>query len=118
MRRRLVFPVACAVLAALVVACSQHPVPDLAKSLKGIDKARFLTCSGPPLLEMPDGGQDRMVFMSNLKRGQAIGIGSPAGGPDESCSVNAVFQNDRLVSSDFSGNQSMCTLVFGPCLQK
>ena len=59
-----------------------------------------------------------MQFLSNLKRGQAIGIGSPAGGPDESCSVNAVFQNDRLVSSDFSGNPSMCTLVFSPCLPK
>jgi hypothetical protein len=118
MRRRLVPSAACAMLAALAATCSQQPPVDLATSLKGIDKARFLTCSGPPLLETSEGGQDRMMFLSNLKRGQAIGIGSPADGPDASCSVNAVFQNDRLVSSDFSGNPSMCTLVFSPCLQK
>jgi len=118
MRRRHVLPGACALLVVLVVACSQQPAVDLATSLKGIDKARFLTCSGPPLLETSEGGQDRMMFLSNLKRGQAIGLGSPAEGPDVSCSVNAVFQNDRLVSSSFSGNPSMCTLVFGPCLPK
>jgi hypothetical protein len=118
MRRRRVLPAACAVLATLAVACSQQPAADLAASLKGIDRARFLTCSGPPLLETPEGGQDRMLFLSNLKRGQAIGVGSAADGPDVSCSVDAVFQNDRLVSSDFSGNPSMCSLVFSPCLPK
>jgi hypothetical protein len=105
-------------LATLVVACNQQPAVDLATSLKGIDKASFLSCSGPPLLEISEVGQDRMSFLSNLKRGQAIGISSPAGGPDVSCSDDAVFQNDRLVSSDFSGNPSMCALVFSPCLPK
>jgi hypothetical protein len=118
LRRRRVSAAVCAVLAALTVTCTQQPVADLAASLKGIDKARFLTCSGPPLLETSESGQDRMMFLSNLKRGQAIGVGSAADGPDVSCSVDAVFQNDRLIRSDFSGNPSMCTLVFSACLPK
>jgi hypothetical protein len=32
--------------------------------------------------------------------------------------VDTVFQNDRLVSSTFSGDMSMCSMVFGPCMQK
>jgi hypothetical protein len=32
--------------------------------------------------------------------------------------VDAVFEQDRLVRSVFSGNLSMCGLVFAPCLQK
>lgn len=102
----------------IVQACAQQPVPDLSASLKGIDKAKFLACSGPPLLEYPQAGQDRMSFVTNLKRGQPIGIGTSAALPAESCSVDAVFEQDRLVSSAFSGNPSMCQLVFAPCLPK
>ena len=93
-------------------------VHDPVVALKGIEKSRFLACSGPPVLEYPQGGQDQMSFVTNLKQGQAIGISSPTALAPESCSVNAVFENSRLVSATFSGNQTMCQLVFGPCLQK
>jgi hypothetical protein len=91
---------------------------DLATSLKGIEKSKFLSCSGPPTLAYPTGGQDRMSFVTNLKRGEAIGIASPAAFAPASCSVDAVFQDDRLLSSQFSGDLAMCNLVFSPCLSK
>jgi hypothetical protein len=106
------------VLTLIVQACAQQPPADLSASLKGIEKAKFLACSGPPLLELPQAGQDRMSFVTDLKRGAPIGIASPAALPTESCSVDAVFEQDRLVSSVFSGNLSMCQLVFAPCLPK
>ena len=59
-----------------------------------------------------------MSFVTNLKRGEAIGVASPTALAPASCSVDAVFENSRLVSADFSGDQSMCQLVFSPCLQK
>jgi hypothetical protein len=99
-----------------VAACAQSAVPDLSTALKGITKAKFLSCSGPPLMTYPQSGQDQMAFVTNLKRGQEIGISGVAEGPADSCSVNAVFDHDRLVSSAFSGNEGMCQLVFGPCL--
>ena len=92
--------------------------PNLGVALKGIEKSRFLACAGPPLLELPQGSQDRMSFVTNLKRGEAIGVASPTALAPASCSVDAVFENSRLVSADFSGDQSMCQLVFSPCLQK
>jgi len=96
-------------------ACSPQGTPaDLASSLKGITKSQFLSCSGPPILEFSQGGQDRMSFQTNLKRGQQIGISNP--NTLDSCSVDAVFEQDRLASATFSGNQSMCGLVFTPCL--
>jgi len=98
--------------------CAQQPQADLGVALKGIDQARFLACSGPPIMEEPSGGQDRMWFVTNLKRGAAIGLLSPTAPAPESCSVAAVFENSRLASATFSGNQSMCQMVFGPCLQK
>jgi hypothetical protein len=110
--------IACLMLTLIVQACTQQPPADLSTSLKGIDKAKFLACSGPPLLELPQAGQDRMSFVTNLQRGAPIGIVSPAAAPTESCSVDAVFEQDRLVSSVFSGNLSMCQLVFAPCLPK
>jgi hypothetical protein len=97
--------------------CTQQPQTDLGVALKGIDQARFLACSGPPSLEQPSGGQDRMWFVTNLKRGAAIGLLSPTAAAPESCSVAAVFENARLASANFSGNQSMCQVVFAPCLQ-
>ena len=109
----------CSIAIALVLmGCAQQPAPNLGVALKGIEKSRFLACSGPPLLELPQGGQDRMSFVTNLKRGEAIGVASPTDLAPASCSVDAVFENSRLVSADFSGDQSMCQLVFSPCLQK
>ena len=98
--------------------CSQQPQVNLTTALSGIEKSRFLSCSGPPSLEIPEGGQDRMWFVSNLRRGAMIGITNPVADPAESCSVAATFENSRLVSASFSGNQSMCQLVFAPCLQQ
>jgi hypothetical protein len=111
----------CAQVTVVVVtlgSCTQPPQADLGVALQGIDQARFLACSGPPSLEQPSGGQDRMWFVTNLKRGAAIGLLSPTAPAPESCSVAAVFENSRLISANFSGNQSMCQVVFAPCLQK
>lgn len=99
-----------------LMACASHPEVDLGSALSNIDKSRFLTCSGPPSLEVPQGGQDRMWFTTNLNRGQTIGASSPAADPVASCSVVAVFENSRLTSATFSGNQSICQVVFAPCL--
>jgi len=105
-------------LAVALPDCTPQAPIDLAASLKGIEKSRFLSCSGPPILQLPQGSQDRMSFVTNLKRGSTIGIASPTAVATEACSVDAVFQDDRLASADFSGNLSMCNLVFGPCLRK
>ena len=105
------------VLSLMLAACTQQPTQDLGVGLKGIEKSRFLACAGPPVLEFPQGGQDRMSFVTNLKRGDAIGISGPTAFAPASCSVDAVFENSRLVSANFSGDQSMCQLVFSPCLQ-
>jgi hypothetical protein len=75
-------------------------------------------CSGPPILEVSEAGQDRMSFVTNLKRGQPIGIGGAAALPAESCSADAVFEGGRLAGLSLAGNQGMCELVFAPCLQK
>jgi hypothetical protein len=108
----------CLVMISLMLAaCTQPPTQDLAVALKGIEKSRFLACAGPPVLELPQGGQDRMSFVTNLKRGDAIGALGPTAFAPASCSVDAVFENSRLVSANFSGDQSMCQLVFSPCLQ-
>jgi hypothetical protein len=107
-----------AAVAVVAQACAPQPTTNLQTALIGIPKPQFLTCSGPPTLELAQADRDRIAFMANLKRGQAIGIASPMALPTESCSGDAVFQNDRLVSLDLSGDQSMCTLVFAPCLQK
>jgi hypothetical protein len=114
--RRIRYPLIALVLA--LGSCNQTPQADLGVALKGIDQARFLACSGPPNLEQPSGSQDRMWFVTNLKRGAAIGLLSPTAPAPESCSVAAVFENSHLASATFSGNQSMCQVVFGPCLQK
>jgi hypothetical protein len=107
-----------AALTVALLGCTQQSPTDLAASLKGMEKSRFIACAGPPIVEYAEAGQDRMSFVTNLKRGATIGITSPAALPSASCSVDAVFQNNRLVSSSFSGDQGMCNLVFSPCLQK
>lgn len=116
--RRKTFHTVLMALALGLVACTQQPQTNLGSALLGIEQSRFLSCSGPPSLEFPQGSQDRMWFVTNLKRGEAIGVLSSTATPLESCSVEAVFQNSRLASAKFSGNQSMCQLVFAPCLSK
>jgi hypothetical protein len=103
-------------LALVIVACSQAKPVDLSIAVRGMPKQKFLACSGPPSMEFVQAGQDQMAFVTNLKRGQQIGIGSTVAIPTEACSVNATFVQDRLTNATFSGNQSMCELVFGPCL--
>jgi hypothetical protein len=105
-------------VALILQGCTQQAPVDLSAALKGIEKSKFLACSGPPILENVQAGQDQMAFVTNLQRGQVIGVASPTAFAPNSCSVNAVFQNDLLVSSQFSGNLSMCQLVFNPCLPK
>jgi hypothetical protein len=116
--RRACTGLVCAGLAVTLSECTPQAPTDLAAALKGIEKSRFLSCSGPPILQLPQGNQDRMSFVTNLKRGSTIGIASPTAIAPEACSVDAVFQDDRLASANFSGNLAMCNLVFGPCLRK
>ena len=101
-----------------LAACAQPATPDLGVALKGIEQSRFLACSGPPTLECPQGGQDRMAFVTNLQRGESMGIAGPTAFAPASCSVDALFENSHLVTANFSGDQTMCQLVFAPCLQK
>ena len=101
-----------------LVTCAPQPQADLGTALSGIEQSRFLACSGPPSLDIPQGTQERMWFVTNLKRGETIGAFGPDAAPVESCSVAAVFENSHLANATFSGNQSMCQLVFAPCLSK
>ena len=101
-----------------LAACAQPATSDLGVALQGIEQSRFLACSGPPTLEYPQGDQDRMSFVTNLKRGESMGITSPTAFAPASCSVDALFGNSHLVSANFSGDQTMCQLVFATCLQK
>ena len=103
---------------AAVGSCTSQPPVDLSKSVQGMSKAQFIACAGPPSLEFSQGVQNHMSFVTNLQRGQAIGNTSPTAAPVESCSVNTIFEQDRLVSSSFSGDLGMCNLVFSPCLGK
>ena len=102
---------------AVVGSCTSQPPVDLSKSVQGMSKAQFIACAGPPSLEFSQGVQNHMSFVTNLQRGQAIGNTSPPA-PVESYSVNTIFEQDRLVSSSFSGDLGMCNLVFSPCLGK
>jgi hypothetical protein len=100
-----------------LTACSQPAAPDLGVALKGIEQSRFLACSGPPVLEFPQGSQDRMSFVTNLRRGQSMGVMGPTALPSASCSVDALFENSHLITANFSGDVTMCQLVFAPCVQ-
>jgi hypothetical protein len=101
-----------------LTACAQSATSDLGVTLKGIEQSRFLACSGPPVLEYPQGSQDRMSFVTNLRRGESMGVVGPTALPPASCSVDALFENSRLVTGSFSGDLTMCRLVFAPCLPK
>lgn len=101
-----------------LAACAQPAAPDLGVALKGIEQSRFLACSGPPVLEYPQGSQDRMSFVTNLRRGELMGVVGPTALPPASCSVDALFENSHLVTANFSGDLTMCQFVFAPCMQK
>ena len=45
------------VIALVLVGYTQQPVPNLGVALKGIEESRFLACSGPPILELPQGAR-------------------------------------------------------------
>lgn len=105
-----------ALLVALQACAASQPAVDLSQALRGIDEARFLACSGPPVVQLPQAGQVHMSFVTNLKRGQQMGLAGPTAFPEQSCLVDAVFEQHRLASSTFSGNPAMCNLVFAPCL--
>ena len=97
----------------LLAACTAAPV-NPASGLIGISKAAFLRCSGPPQLSETQGNQERMTFLTNEAKG--AGLLQPAATPVMgACSGNAVFQDGRLQSVTFGGNQAICTRVFGPC---
>jgi hypothetical protein len=99
----------------ILQACAPAPHAGLSEALQGIQKPQFLTCSGPPLLEWAEGGESRMSFLTDLRRGEAIGV-TPLGMPVQSCSVDAVFSRNQLITSSFGGNMTMCQMVFAPCL--
>ena len=50
------------VIALVLVGCTQPPVPNLGVALKGIEESRFLACSGPRILELPQGGPGSHVI--------------------------------------------------------
>jgi hypothetical protein len=105
------------ILVLALTACSQPAASDLGVALKGIEQSRFLACSGPPVLSYPQGNQLRMSFVTALDRGASIGIAGPTALPPASCSVGALFENSRLVAANFSGDVTMCQLVFACCVQ-
>jgi hypothetical protein len=98
----------------VLAACAAEPPVNPASGLIGISKAAFLRCSGPPQLSETQGNQERMTFLTNEASG--AGLVEPAATPVMgACSGNAVFQDGRLRSVTFGGNQAICTHVFGPC---
>jgi len=98
----------------VLAACTAGPSVNPASGLIGIGKAEFLRCSGPPQLSETHGNQERMTFLTNEAKG--AGLFQPAAMPVMgACSGNAVFQDGRLQSVTFGGNQAICTHVFGPC---
>ena len=99
-------------------ACAQQPPMDLSARLHGIEKSKFLSCSGPPQLDYIAAGQERMSMVTNLAHGAQIGIGIASATPLESCSVDAVFEQGRLVAANFGGNPAICDDVFRPCVTK
>ncbi len=100
----------------LLAACgAQQSSQSLQAGLQGVDKASFLACAGPPILDMPDGNRERMSFVTDLRRGAPIGIGLDQQMPQEQCSVDALFVDNKLASANFTGNLTMCDRVFSPC---
>ena len=82
-----------------LTSCAPPATPDLGVALKGIEQSRFLACSGPPVLEYPQGSQERMSFVTNLRRGETTGIVGPTALPPASCLMNALCKNSRLVDA-------------------
>jgi hypothetical protein len=98
--------------------CTSEPTTDLATDLRGIDEAKFLSCSGPPAVSFSQGGQDRMSFLTDLRRGAMIGISNATSPAVASCSADAVFEHHKLVQATFGGDSGMCSAVFGPCVNR
>ena len=105
-----------AIIGLLVPGCSAQPPADLASSLDGVSKSVFLRCSGPPQLSETQGNQERMTFLAN-RAGEAGAFSAAAAAPF-ACSGNALFQDGRLTSVTFGGNQAVCMDVFRPCQHK
>jgi hypothetical protein len=98
----------------VLVSCTAGSSVNPASGLIGISKAAFLRCSGPPQLSETQGNRERMTFLTNGAGG--AGLVGPAAAPVMgACSGNAVFQNGRLQSVTFGGNETICVDVFGPC---
>jgi hypothetical protein len=97
-------------------ACSEQPPVDLATRLRGIEKSKFLACSGPPQLAYDTAAGERISMVTNLDRGVSTGLRSAASSPVDSCSVDATFAKGRLVSSVFGGNPAICDAVFRACM--
>jgi hypothetical protein len=96
-------------------ACSSSPSVNLSTQLRGIDKSKFLACSGPPQLDYMTAGQERISMVTSLAHGAMIPVGVASPMPVESCSVDAVFEKGRLIAATFVGNRAMCDQVFAPC---
>jgi hypothetical protein len=103
-------------ISVFVASCTGEPTTDLTTDLKGIDEAKFLSCSGSPAVSFSQGGQDRMSFVTDLRRGAMIGISNVASPAVASCSVDAIFEQHKLVQATFSGDSGMCSAVFSPCV--
>jgi hypothetical protein len=101
---------------AVLSACAAPSGDNLAAGLKGIDQAKFLSCSGPPSISLTEEGQERMSFLTNGSQG--MGLVNPAAAPMAACLGNAVFQQGKLADVTFSGDPDTCVRVFGPCAQK
>jgi hypothetical protein len=102
-------------LAIALAACTTSPPENLSAQLRGIEKPKFLACSGPPQLDYMMAGQERMSLVTNLAHGALIPVGVTWPMPMQSCSVDAVFEHGRLIAVTFSGNHATCNQVFAPC---
>jgi hypothetical protein len=102
-------------LAIALAACASSPPANLSAQLRGIEKSKFLACSGPPQLDYMAAGQERMSLVTNLAHGAMIPVGIASPMPVESCSVDAVFEQGRLITATFGGNRAICDQVFAPC---
>jgi len=98
----------------VLAACTAGPSVNPASGLIGISKAAFLRCSGPLQLSETLGNQERMTFLTNGAQGAGL-LQAAAVPVMGACSGSAVFQDGRLRSVTFGGNQAICTQVFGPC---
>ena len=100
----------------LAASCSQPAEVNLSTSLEAFRNPSSSRAPGPQAWNTTRG--DRTGCRSSRTCSAVKQWGSPGRprSPSSSCSVEAVFEHDRLVSSNFSGNAAMCNAVFAPCL--